>query len=34
MTGLSHPDDDRLLELAYGELPSPEAGALRRHVDG
>jgi hypothetical protein len=30
----NHPDDDRLLELAYGEVPAPEARALRQHVDG
>src|SRR5215475_2468930 len=29
-----HPDDDRLLELAYGEMPAAEARALRQHVDG
>jgi hypothetical protein len=29
-----HPDDDRLLELAYGEAPTSETRALRRHVDG
>jgi hypothetical protein len=29
-----HPEDDRLLELAYGEVPAPEARALRQHVDG
>jgi hypothetical protein len=34
MTGLLHPDDDRILELAYGELSSAEARELRRHVDG
>ncbi|HET6982132.1 MAG TPA: zf-HC2 domain-containing protein [Myxococcaceae bacterium] len=30
----THPDDDRLLELAYGELPASEARSLRQHVDG
>ncbi len=30
----AHPDDDRLLELAYGEVPASEARALRQHVDG
>ena len=30
----THPDDDRLLELAYGEVPASEARALRQHVDG
>jgi hypothetical protein len=30
----THPDDDRLLELAYGEAPTAEARALRQHVDG
>jgi hypothetical protein len=30
----THPDDDRLLELAYGEIPASEARALRQHVDG
>ena len=30
----SHPDDDQLLELAYGEAPAPEARVLRQHVDG
>ncbi|MGZ6027832.1 MAG: zf-HC2 domain-containing protein [Myxococcaceae bacterium] len=30
----THPDDDRLLELAYGEVPAAEARALRTHVDG
>ena len=30
----AHPEDDRLLELAYGELPASEARALRQHVDG
>lgn len=30
----AHPDDDRLLELAYGEAPTAEARALRQHVDG
>ena len=30
----THPDDDRLLELAYGEMPASEARALRQHVDG
>lgn len=30
----THPEDDRLLELAYGELPAAEARALRTHVDG
>lgn len=30
----THPDDDRLLELAYGEVPASEARALRHHVDG
>ncbi len=30
----THPDDDRLLELAYGEAPASEARALRQHVDG
>ena len=29
-----HPDDDRLLELAYGEAPTSETRALRQHVDG
>jgi hypothetical protein len=29
-----HPDEDRLLELAYGEAPSAEARTLRQHVDG
>jgi len=29
-----HPDDDRLLELAYGEASTAEARALRQHVDG
>ena len=29
-----HPEDDRLLELAYGEAPTSEARALRQHVDG
>jgi hypothetical protein len=30
----THPDDDQLLELAYGEAPASEARALRHHVDG
>jgi Putative zinc-finger len=30
----THPDDDQLLELAYGEVPASEARALRQHVDG
>jgi hypothetical protein len=30
----THPDDDRLLELAYGEVPAAEARTLRTHVDG
>ncbi|HUM12378.1 MAG TPA: hypothetical protein VLT82_15630 [Myxococcaceae bacterium] len=30
----THPDDDRLLELAYGEAPASLAPALRQHVDG
>ncbi|HEY1333040.1 MAG TPA: hypothetical protein VGF31_02215 [Myxococcaceae bacterium] len=30
----THPDDDRLLELAYGETPTAETRALRQHVDG
>ena len=30
----THPDDDRLLELAYGEAPASEARVLRQHVDG
>jgi len=30
----THPDDDRLLELAYGEAPTAEARTLRQHVDG
>ena len=30
----THPDDDRLLELAYGEAPASEARSLRQHVDG
>ena len=30
----THPDDDRLLELAYGEVPATEARTLRQHVDG
>ena len=30
----THPEDDRLLELAYGEVPASEARALRQHVDG
>ena len=30
----AHPEDDRLLELAYGEIPASEARALRQHVDG
>ena len=30
----THPEDDRLLELAYGEAPAAEARALRQHVDG
>lgn len=30
----THPDDDRLLELAYGEVPAAEARALRTHVEG
>jgi hypothetical protein len=30
----THPEDDRLLELAYGEAPDSEARALRQHVDG
>jgi hypothetical protein len=30
----THPDDDRLLELAYGEVPAAEARALRAHVEG
>jgi len=30
----THPEDDRLLELAYGEAPDAEARALRQHVDG
>jgi hypothetical protein len=30
----AHPEDDRLLELAYGEAPDAEARALRQHVDG
>jgi hypothetical protein len=29
-----HPDEDRLLELAYGEAPPAETRALRQHVDG
>ena len=29
-----HPDDDRLLELAYGEVPANEARQLRQHVEG
>jgi hypothetical protein len=29
-----HPDEDRLLELAYGEMPAAEARTLRKHVDG
>jgi len=29
----THPEDDRLLELAYGEVPAAEARALRTHVD-
>jgi hypothetical protein len=29
-----HPDEDRLLELAYGEVPPAEARTLRQHVDG
>jgi hypothetical protein len=31
---LHHPDDDRLLELAYGEVPASEARSIRQHVDG
>jgi len=30
----AHPEDDRLLELAYGEVPASEARTLRQHVDG
>ena len=30
----THPNDDRLLELAYGEVPASEARTLRQHVDG
>ena len=30
----AHPEDDRLLELAYGEAPATEARTLRQHVDG
>lgn len=30
----AHPGDDRLLELAYGEVPASEARAVRQHVDG
>jgi hypothetical protein len=30
----THPEDDRLLELAYGEAPDAEARALHQHVDG
>jgi hypothetical protein len=30
----THPEEDRLLELAYGEAPASEARALRQHVDG
>ena len=30
----AHPEDDRLLELAYGEMPASEAKTLRQHVDG
>jgi hypothetical protein len=33
MTAPGHPQDDRLLELAYGEVEGAEEGALRRHVD-
>jgi len=33
MTAPGHPQDDRLLELAYGEVEGAEARALRRHVD-
>jgi len=29
-----HPDEDRLLELAYGEVPPAEARTLCQHVDG
>jgi hypothetical protein len=30
----AHPEEDRLLELAYGEAPPAEARSLRQHVDG
>jgi len=30
----THPEDDRLLELAYGEVPASEARTLRQHVEG
>jgi hypothetical protein len=30
----THPEDDRLLELAYGEMPASEARTLRQHVEG
>jgi hypothetical protein len=36
MTGRvsAHPNEDRLLELAYGEAPAAEARTLRQHVEG
>src|SRR5262249_10362060 len=33
MTMSGHPQDDRLLELAYGEVKGAEERALRQHVD-
>jgi len=33
MTGPGHPQDDRLLELAYGEVEGTEERALRKHVE-
>src|SRR5262249_51395490 len=33
MTMPGHPQDDRLLELAYGEVEGAEERALRQHVD-
>jgi len=33
MTAPGHPQDDRLLELAYGELQGADERALRQHVD-
>jgi len=33
MTAPGHPQDDRLLELAYGEVEGTEERALRKHVE-